>query len=302
MIVSVDGWASIVQDDFHNFDGACFKAARSLSAYRPAAPLTYSSWHNPAMTPVTLFILALLSPLAGTAIGIASRGRLPTHHLSRDAIDVIKLAAGLMATLVALILSLLISSANSYRVTVQAESRQVLANIVQLDEYLQAYGSETREIRTQVRRFVVSRVQARWPTENFGPSEPAPKASQDQLVDLQRRIALLEPTDAAQKWFQSQALQITNSIESLRRLMLNQEAEGSPLLPVFALVFLSTIAIFGSFSLFVQPNLTVITALTMAALAIAGATFLVAELNSPFQGLLQIPSTAARAVLDALGH
>ena len=93
MIVSVDGWASIVQDDFHNFDGACFKAARSLSAYRPAAPLTYSSWHNPAMTPVTLFILALLSPLAGTAIGIASRGRLPTHHLSRDAIDVIKLAA-----------------------------------------------------------------------------------------------------------------------------------------------------------------------------------------------------------------
>lgn len=254
------------------------------------------------MTPAALFIFALLCPLAGTAIGIAFRSRLPAHHLSRDAIDVIKLAAGLMATMVALILSLLISSANSYRVTVEAESKQILANILQLDQYLQAYGPETREIRAQVRRLIVSNVQARWPTENFGPSEPAPKTSQDPLVDLQRRIALLEPTDAAQKWFQSQALQVTNSIESLRRLILNQEAEGTPLLLVFMLVFLSTFAIFGSFSLFVQPNLTVITALTMAALAVAGATFLVAELNSPFQGLLQIPSTAARAVLDALGH
>lgn len=254
------------------------------------------------MLPVTIFILALLCPLAGTAIGIGFRSRLPAHHLSRDAIDVIKLAAGLMATLVALILTLLISSGNSYRVTLEAESKQILTNIIQLDQYLQAYGPETREIRTQFRRLVVSGVQARWPTENFGSSKPVPKASQDQLVELQRRIALLEPTDAAQKWFQSQALQITSSIESLRHLMLNQEPEGTPLLMVFVLVFLTTFAIFGSFSLLVQPNLTVIIALTMAALVIAGATFLVAELNSPFQGPLQIPSTAARAVLDALGH
>jgi hypothetical protein len=254
------------------------------------------------MTPATIFILALLCPLAGTAIGIAFRSRLPAHHLSRDAIDVIKLATGLMATLVALILSLLISSANSYRITLEAESKQILTNIIQLDQYLQAYGPETREIRTQARRLIVSGVQARWPTENFAPSKPAPKASQHQLVDLQRGIAMLEPTDAAQKWFQSQALQITSSIYSLHRLMLKQEPEGTPLLMVFVLVFLTTFAIFGSFSLLVQPNLTVITALTMAALAIAGATLLVAELNSPFQGLLQIPSTAARAVLDALGH
>ena len=232
----------------------------------------------------------------------AFRNRLPAHHLNRDAIDVIKLAVGLMATLVALILSLLISTANGHRVTVVAESKKILNDIIQFDQYLRAYGPETREIRTQVRRLIVSFVQARWPTENFGPSEPAPKASQDLLVDLQRNIALLEPTDAAQKWFQSQALQVTISIESLRRLILNQEAEGTPLLLVFMLVFLSTFAIFGSFSLFVQPNLTVLTALAIAALAIAGATFLIAELHSPFQGLLQIPSTGARTVLDTLGH
>ena len=253
------------------------------------------------MSPATLALLALLCPLAGTALGIAFRNRLPAHHLGRDAIDVIKLAAGLMATLVALVLSLLISSANSYRVTVESGYRQLLAEVVQLDQYLRAYGPETQEIRAQVRRLVVSAVQERWPGEPFGPRQAAPDADHEALVALQRRIVLLAPNDAAQRWFQSQALQITNSMVSLRRLISNQEAEGASQLPVFTLVFLSTIAIFGSFSLFVQPNPTVIAVLTLAALSIAGATFVIAELNSPFHGLLQVPSTAARAALETLG-
>lgn len=253
------------------------------------------------MIPIALAALALLCPIAGTTIGTAFRSRLPAHHLTRDAIDVMKLAAGLMATLVALVLSLLISSANSYRATVENGYRQLLTDVLQLDQNLRAYGPETQEIRAQVRRLVVASVQERWPTEDFGAKEGLPKGGHEQLVDLQRRIALLVPADAAQRLFRSQALQVTNSIVSLRQLMLSERAERTTLLPVFVLVFLCTIAIFGSFSLFVQPNPTVIGALTIAALAIAGATFVVAELASPFQGLLQIPSTAAREALNVLG-
>lgn len=254
------------------------------------------------MNPVALAFLALLCPLAGTAIGIAFRRRLPSYHLSRDSVDVIKLAAGLMATLVALVLSLLLTAANSYRVAVEGGYRQLLAEVVQLDEYLRAYGPQTREIRAQVRRLVAGAVQTRWPAEDFGPREPAPTAGREVLVDLQRDIVLLVPADAAQRWFQSQALQITNSMVSLRRVLLNQQAEGAPRLPVFMLVFLTSMAIFGSFALFVEPNPTVIAALTMAALTIAGATFMIAELSSPFHGLLRVPSTGAHAMLDALSQ
>src|SRR5262249_26979823 len=130
--------------------------------------------------------------------------------------------------------------------------------------------------------------------------EAASQGNPEQLVGLQRRIALLVPADAAQRLFQSEALQVTNSIVSLRRLMLNESAERTVLLPVFTLVFLITAAIFASFSLFVQTNPTIIATLTVAALAIAGATFLIAELNNPFQGLLQVPNTAARDVLNVL--
>ena len=49
------------------------------------------------MTSLSVFAFGLFCPLLGAGIGINLRRRLPEHHLSRDAIDVIKLAMGLMA-------------------------------------------------------------------------------------------------------------------------------------------------------------------------------------------------------------
>jgi hypothetical protein len=251
---------------------------------------------------VVLFALAFFCPLAGAAIGMALRHRLPEHHLSHESIDVIKLAMGLMATLVALTLGLLIQSASLYRATVETEYRLTLASIVHLDEYLQAYGPGAREIREHVRHVAARSFHARWPGENFEPMGPLPDAGRSQFTDVQRQIVELAATDAAQRWFQSQALQLTNRLSDLRWLVLNQEATTAPLVPVFALIFLSSIAIFGSFSLYVRPNATVFTVISLTALAIAGATFLIVEMNNPFHGLLRISSQGAHAVMQVLGQ
>src|SRR5262245_33659409 len=105
-----------------------------------------------------------------------------------------------------------------------------------------------------------------------------------------------------QTWFQAQALQITNRIADLRWLVISQQTAHAPLLPVLCLIFLASIAIFGSFTLYVRPNLTVVTVISLSALAIAGAIFLIVELNNPFQGLLHISSQAAHEVAQTLGH
>jgi hypothetical protein len=250
---------------------------------------------------VVLSGLALLCPLLGAGIGMALRQRLPEHHLSRESIDVIKLAMGLMATLVALTLGLLIQSASHYRATIETEYRLILASIVHLDEYLQAYGPEAKEIRQHIRHVAARGFKERWPGEDFGPTGPTPDAGRSQFTEVQRQIVDLEPANAAQKWFQSQALQITNRLSDLRWLVMNQQTATSPLIPVFALIFLSSIAIFGSFSLYVRPNPTVFTVISLTALAIAGATFLIVEMNNPFHGLLYISSRGAHAVMQVLG-
>lgn len=254
------------------------------------------------MVSVTLFALAFLCPLLGAGIGVALRRRLPEHHLGRDAIDVIKLAMGLMGTLVALTLGLLISSANSYRGTVEAEYKKILAGIVHLDEYLEAYGPETREIRVRLRHVAARSFKERWPDEDFGPVGPASEGGRQRYVQVQQKILELQPTTAAQRWFQAAALKVTSQLADLRWLVLSQETASVRLLPVFIMIFLAAIAIFGGFSLYAPPNATVFTVLAMVALAIAGSIFLIEELNSPFHGLLQVSSRGAHFVTQNLGQ
>jgi hypothetical protein len=248
---------------------------------------------------IALFGVAFISPLIGVAIGITLRKRLPEHHLSKDATDVIKLAIGVMATLVALVLSLLLSSANTYRASIESEYRQGLATVVQLDDDLGAYGPEASDIRASLRHMVAFGFQQRWPGEDFGPKQP-PLSPRGAMIGLEQQIVDLKPVTPGQHWFQTQALQASSHLAALQRLVLSQQAGGVTLLPVFALIFLCTAAIYGSFSLFVQPNATVIGALCLSALAIAGATFLIMELNNPFQGVLQISSRAAHVAWQLL--
>jgi hypothetical protein len=58
--------------------------------------------------------------------------------------------------------------------------------------------------------------------------------------------------------------------------------------------------IFFSFGLLAPPNATVMAALFICALSVAGAIFLIVELNRPFEGLLRIPSEPLRTALGGV--
>jgi hypothetical protein len=70
---------------------------------------------------------------------------------------------------------------------------------------------------------------------------------------------------------------------------------------VVVVVFWLTI-LFVSFGLYAPPNTTVIAALFVCALSVSGALFLILELDHPFEGLIQIPSTPLRNALAHLGR
>jgi hypothetical protein len=247
------------------------------------------------------FLLAFLFPLVGAGIGMVLRKRLPPHHLSADSVDVIKLTTGVMATLVALVLSLLVSFGNAFRGNVENEYKQALAGVVQLDECLKAYGPETADIRALVRDVIGRSFQRHWQHEDFGPARAADAAGLGAMVEVQRRILSLEPTNAAQKWFQSQSVQLSHDVVRLTQLLSSDQSANNPPRPVLIFVLLCSAVIFAIFSLFGEPNATVIAAFTAAALTIAFGIFLIIELNSPFGGLMEVPSAPARAVYDGLG-
>jgi len=55
--------------------------------------------------------LAFVCAFGGAWLGLLLRRKLPQHHLGADSKDVVKLGTGLLATMAALVLSLLIASA-----------------------------------------------------------------------------------------------------------------------------------------------------------------------------------------------
>ena len=97
------------------------------------------------------------------------RNALPEHHLSADSKDVVKLGIALIATMSALVLSLLIASAKTAFDTRSNQLVQVSADIIQLDRALARYGPETKEARSLLERSVAATVERFWPAE--GPAD-----------------------------------------------------------------------------------------------------------------------------------
>jgi hypothetical protein len=247
--------------------------------------------------PMMVALISLCFILAGTFVGVWLRTRLPEHHLSKESESVVKLGVGLIATLSALVLGLLISSAKgTYDVKV-SEVNQITANIVMMDQLLSEYGPDVRPAREKLRSSVQGMVQKMW---NEGKDKSAnsngftPTAAS---VETWRLVHSLPTDTELRRGLSGQITEAAKSLSQLRLLLFAQKGGSIPAPFLVILVFWLTI-IFASFSLFGPMNTTVLTFTFLFALSAAGAIFLIYELDSPFTGMLQISRTT---MLDALG-
>jgi hypothetical protein len=80
---------------------------------------------------------------------------------------VVKLGIALIATMAALVLGLLLSSAKSSFDARNQEFAQMAANIVLLDRLLAHYGPEAKPARQSLRATVEAALAQIWPDENF---------------------------------------------------------------------------------------------------------------------------------------
>src|SRR5260370_28722219 len=124
------------------------------------------------MSPISLSLVAFACVFGGTFLGMYLRSRLPGHHLSGDTKDVVRLGTGLIGTMAALVLGLLIASANSTYETQSGQVKQLTANIVLLDRTLAQYGPEADSLRNLLRHAVPTLADRIW-SENGSDSEKA---------------------------------------------------------------------------------------------------------------------------------
>jgi hypothetical protein len=225
---------------------------------------------------------------------------LPKSHLEDASRDVVKLTMGLLATLTALVLGLLIASAKSSFDAQTADVTEMSAKVVLLDRVLANYGPEAKEVRDLLRGVVALNLDRLWPQERSTTSGPPVPARFGSEV-LYQRIQALSPTNETQRSLQAQATSLAMSLGETRWLMYAQAA-NSVSKPMLAILVFWLTMIFISFGLSAPRNLTVTSALLVCALSVSGAIFLILELYAPYGGLIAVSSAPLRNALMQLGQ
>lgn len=251
------------------------------------------------MNSALIAIVLLTSLVAVMRLGRKVRRHLPDHHLSADSKDAVKLAMGLVATMTALLLGLLVSSAKGTYDTQRSEVIQMAAKVAFLDHVLTAYGTDAAGARTQFRDAITEAVQRIWPDEAGARAELASNATAGD--DVYAAIQRLSPRDETQRGLKAQAVTLAVDLGQLRMLLLAQRVPSIPK-PLLLAVACWLLIIFFCFSLLAPPNATTALALIAAAVSVAVAVFLIMELDQPLGGLIRISGEPLRNVLSHLAN
>jgi hypothetical protein len=247
------------------------------------------------MSAIALSCITFVCISAGALLGMF----LPGHHLSTDDKDVVRLGTGLIGTIAALVLGLLIASAKSSYDTQSTQVTQMTSNVVLLDNLLAEYGPETTEVRNLLRRGVVVLADRMWRENSSDVAKATPFEASAESDAFFAKLQQLLPQNDSQRSLQARAIQIATDIAQTRLLLFAQRNNSIPMPFLVVLIFWLTI-IFGSFGLFAKPSATVFGSLFVFALSAAGAIYLVLELGQPFAGLMQISSAPLRNALMPL--
>jgi len=244
-------------------------------------------------TAVTIFCCVFSGALAGMGL----RAIIPEHHLDPETKDLIKLGVGLIGTMSALVLGLLVASTKSSYDTKKSELAQMAGNVILLDRILAHYGAEAADARDALRTTVAAMTGSNKSNNNLEQLSRGAHVEREAVFD---RIQDLMPQTEAERTLKGQAESLAINLGQTRWLLFAQSGTSISTPFLVIVVFWLTV-LYLSFGLFAPVNGIAFTTLAVSAVSVAGALFLVLELDHPFSGLMQIPDIPLRDALAVLG-
>src|SRR5262245_1299073 len=181
------------------------------------------------MSPVVFALLVVIV----LAIAVAIGHRIPGDRLTSDTKDIVKVSMGLIGTMAALLLGLLISSAKSAYDGQRTQVTQMAAKASFLDHVLTLYGPEATDVRKQFRITIADAVRRLWPEEKNARTDLGLNREKGDLVYWS--IEALEPRTVVQQKLKAAAE--TNVIEiAQQRTLLLAQSESSISILMLAVV------------------------------------------------------------------
>jgi hypothetical protein len=251
------------------------------------------------LTAVSVLLGTLIVILVGMCFGIFLRTNLPERYFTDKTADTVKLSAGVIATLAALTLGLLIASAKTSYDARVTQVRQLAAGMILSDRLLTLYGGEAAQTaRVKLREVVPEVVNLIWSesTRHHGEKPFEAAAQSEEYVNA---IYALNPQTDVQKGLRERIVATTLELAHARLALFTQSGSllPPPLLVVLAFWFAM---LFAAYTMYAELNIITLIALSICAASVAGAMFLLVQMNNPFSGLMAIPRVDFVAMLPPL--
>jgi hypothetical protein len=251
------------------------------------------------MNSIWVSSIVFASVFASGLAGLVLRRAIPEDRLGSSEKEVARLVTGLMTTMAAIVLGMLVSSAKASYDARTNEVAEISSQVLSIDRMLSKYGAETAEMRGQLRRLVEASVHRVWSTQTDVHVELKPRDESEILVD---KVRVLTPKSDAQADVKAQILRMIVDLRQTQWLLFLKSKQSAIPIPLLLVVVTWLALIFFSFGLFSTHSSTVVVTLAFGALAVSTAVLMILELYMPFRGVLRISSDPILEALSQMGH
>ena len=251
------------------------------------------------MSSITVSSIVFASIFGSGLVGMAVRRAIPTDYLGSGEKEVARLVTGLMTTMAAIVLGMLVSSAKASYDARTNEIAEISSEVVTIDRMLSKYGDETTEMRAQLRLLVEAGINRIWPAQSPVQAELKPRDEAEVLVD---ELRLLAPKSDAQAQVKAQILGMVVELRKTQWLLFLKSKQSALPIPLLLVVVSWLALIYLSFGLFTPPSPTIVVTFVFGALAVSGAVLIILELYTPFRGVLRISSDPILEALSQMGR
>ena len=251
------------------------------------------------MTALEIGLVALAIIFSGAIVGMLFGRLLPAHHMDSDTRTTISVSTAVIGTMSALVIGLMVSSANTSFQARNAAVSRLSADIIQLDGLLRRYGPEAEPVRQALQQYTAMKADDLIPAGGGRLANTDNPASLGALVQVEDLILALKTTDTRQHALVEQANQLVSDIVAARWLLIQQNDSKVPL-PFLVMIVMWLTILFVSFGLFTPRNPTAIIVLFLCAFALFGAVKATLDMYTPFGGAVRLSGFPLRVSIDPM--
>ena len=255
-----------------------------------------------------LRVLALLC--GSTAAGFLLRSPLLEGHTQTGAIDSMNLVISFLVTITAIVIGLLINSTKSFIDATENRWAMFAGQLIQLDQSLRNYGSESEPMRTQLQSFTAAGILNFWRSDTLPSAVTYPdvrRLSRDDakqvLTELLKRIELgiiqLIPSDPVHQRLAADCFEQYKEFVRARWSLLLAPQHTMPA-PFLRMLISWLMIIFGCFGLRAPADPFVIIVIALCAITLSSMMFVIIDIVDPYKGLYNISSKNMHQALAAM--